>query len=83
MPYNPRPVSKGGNRGIDELFSRNAPKGLFRVVGVDTFDGSDWIQGDFQTLEEAKEVADKESGTMKMMHVYNDDGHHLHNAGTF
>ena len=39
MPYDPRPVSEGGNRGIDEQFSRKAPKGEFRVIGVDTFDG--------------------------------------------
>ena len=36
MPYDPRPVSQGGNAGIDEQFSRNAPEGKFRVIGVDT-----------------------------------------------
>ena len=47
MPYDARPVSQGGNAGIDEEFSRKAPKGKFRVVTVDTFDGSDALDGDF------------------------------------
>ena len=83
MPYDPRPVSQGGNRGIDEEFSRNAPKDMFRVVGVDTFDGSDWVEGDFKTLEEAEKHADKRGGVMLKMHVYDDQGVHRHEAGTF
>ena len=62
-----------------------APKGMFRVVGVDTFKnpaGDDWIEGDFDTLEEAKDCADDESSDMKKMHVYNDQGEHLYDAGT-
>ena len=74
MPYDPRPVSEGGNRGIDEQFSRCAPKGKFRVVGADTFDGDDWVQGDFDTLEEAKECADKKGCQMTKMYFYNDKG---------
>lgn len=46
MPYGPRLVSEGGNRGIGEEYSRFAPKGKFRVVGVDTFEGTDWLEGD-------------------------------------
>ncbi len=83
MPYDPRPTSRGGNRGIDEIFSREAPEGKFRVVGVDTFDGTDWVKGDFPTLEEAIKVADEESGKMLKMYVYNDKGKHLYNAGKF
>ena len=37
-----------------------APKGKFRVIGVDTFDGTGWIQGDFKTKKEAVNVALKE-----------------------
>lgn len=83
MPYDDRPVSQGGNRGIGEEFSQQAPAGKFRVVGVDTFDGTDWLQGDFDTLEQATEVANKKGGEMTKMHVYDDTGKHLHEAGTF
>jgi hypothetical protein len=83
MSYDPRPVSEGGNRGIDEEFSRRAPKGKFRVVGVDTFDGGDWVDKDCNTLDEAIAHADGRGGTMLKMHVYNDEGKHLHEAGTF
>lgn len=83
MPYDPRPESEGGNAGIDESFSRNAPQGKFRVVGVDTFDGTDWVAGDFGTLEQASTYARDHGGEMTMMHVYNDKGEHMAEAGTF
>lgn len=85
MPYDPRPVSEGGNRGIDDQFSRNAPKGKFRVVGVDTFDGDDWVEGDFDTLELAlKHIAKKvENQSMLKMYVYDDRGNYCADAGEF
>lgn len=83
MPYDARPRSKGGNRGIDEEFSRNAPKGKFRVIGVDTFDGTDWVQGDFDKLEDAEECAREKGGKMCVMHIYNDQGVHVGKAGEF
>lgn len=82
MPYDPRPTTEGGNRGIDIEFSRKAPEGKFRVVGVDTFSGDDWVERDCDTLEEARKVADEEGGTMTKMHVYDDTGKHLYDAGT-
>ncbi|HEY4755754.1 MAG TPA: hypothetical protein VIH28_06855 [Ignavibacteriaceae bacterium] len=60
-----------------------APKGKFRVVGVDTFDGSDWIEGDFKTKEEAFKEANTKGGSMLKTHVYDDSGNHLHDAGSF
>jgi len=62
-----------------------APKGKFRVIGVDTFDreGSDWIEGDFKTKEEAFAVAKKKGGSMLKTHVYDDKGTHLFDAGQF
>ena len=60
-----------------------APAGKFRVVGVDTFSNDDWVQGDFDTLEEAQATADKKGGEMTKMHVYDDKGNHRHEAGTF
>ena len=85
MPYDPRPISEGGNRGIDETFSRKAPEGKFRVVGVDTFDGDDWHEGDFDTLEEARtHVKQRTEGKqMLRMHIYDDEGRHVSEGGTF
>jgi hypothetical protein len=85
MPYDPRPVSKGGNRGIDELFSRNAKKGKFRVIGVDTFDGGDWLEGEFKSLEEAKKhIAEKTKGQqMLKMYIYDEVGNPVGSAGSF
>lgn len=83
MPYDPRPSSQGGNRGIDGLFSRKAPTGKFRVIGVDTFDGGDWLQGDCDTLDQAIALAKTKGGEMTKMHVYDDCGNHKFDAGTF
>lgn len=82
MPYDPRPVSEGGNRNIDEGFSRKAPKGKFRVIGVDTFDGGDWKVGDFNRTNAIK-TADQKGGQMTKMYVYDDKGKCIHEAGTF
>lgn len=62
-----------------------APKNKFRVIGVDTFDmdGSDWIEGDFDTRQQAIECANKKGGTMLKTHVYDDKGNHIHEGGTF
>jgi hypothetical protein len=60
-----------------------APSGKFRTVGVDTFDRTDWVDGDFDTLEEAKERARILGGTMLKTHVYDDAGRHLYEAGRF
>lgn len=60
-----------------------APEGKFRVVGVDTFDGTDWIIDDYTTEEEAKEVARETGGIMTKTHVYDDQGKHIFEAGTF
>ncbi len=60
-----------------------APKGKFRVIGVDTFDGGDWIEGDFDSKKEAFERANSKGGTMLKTHVYDDKGNHLHQSGSF
>ena len=83
MPYDPRPVTEGGNRGIDQEFSRKAPPGKYRVVGVDTFDGGDWLEGDFETLREAVAHATSRAGKMFRMHVYDEAGRHRGEAGRF
>ena len=83
MPYDPRPVSEGGNRGIDERFSRKAPKGMFRVICVDTFDAGDWVDGDYDTEETARKIAKGKGGTMQKAYVYDDTGKCLDSAGSF
>lgn len=83
MPYDPRPVSQGGNRGIDEQFTRAAPKGQFRVIGVDTFDGGDWHEGDYGSRQEAVKVARAKGGEMTKMYVYDDAGNYVSQAGSF
>ena len=52
MPYDPRPVSEGGNRGAGEEFQLKAPKDKFRVVSVDTFDGGDCCHGEKDNLND-------------------------------
>lgn len=83
MPYDPRLVSEGGNRGVGELFTHAAPKGKFRVIGVDTFDGGDWVQGDFPTKAKAMKEANEHGGQMTLMHVFDDKGIQVGRAGTF
>lgn len=83
MPYDPRPISEGGNRGMGETFSHKPPKGKFRVVCVDTFDGGDWVSGDFDTREAALAHARTKGGEMLRTHVYDDTGRHIGDAGTF
>lgn len=60
-----------------------APRGKYRVIGVDTFDGTDWVVGDFDTLEVAVQRAREKGGEMLKTHVYNDHGEHLFEAGRF
>jgi hypothetical protein len=84
-PYDPRPVSEGGNRGIDDTFSRKAPPEKFRIVGVDTFDGGDWVYCDVDTEEEARTFAVREAQGKQMLkiHVYDDQGRHVYSTGSF
>ena len=41
-----------------------APIGKYRVVCVDTFDGGDWIHGDYDTAADAIEQARAKGGVM-------------------
>ncbi len=85
MPYDARRISKGGNRGIDEMFSRSAPKGKFRLIGVDTFDGGDWVVGDYKSLSTAREIANSETVGKQMikMYIYDDTGKCHPSGGSF
>jgi hypothetical protein len=62
-----------------------APKGKFRVVGVDTFEGfdADYLIGDYDTIEEARKVCTERGGVMNSCYVYDDSGMQLAEAGSF
>ena len=60
-----------------------AKKGKFRVIGVDTFDYTDWIEGDFDTKEEAFQKARDIGASMLKTHVYDDNGNHIYEDGKF
>ena len=61
-----------------------ASPGKYRVTGYDTFEGpnADFPIGEYDTLKEAKDVADERSGLMTCMYVHDDRGKQLHKAGT-
>lgn len=87
MPYDPRPVSEGGNQGIDDTFSRTPEEGKnYRIVVVDTFDGSDWVAKDTDTLQEATDFCTdylKKHPQMTMCHVYDKQGKCVDSQGSF
>ena len=58
--------------------------GNFFVIGVDTLDKSDWLIGHFKTEKEALMKAEEEVGAqMSKVHVYNPEGKHIKDFGTF
>lgn len=59
-----------------------APKGMFRVVGVDLFDHSDYLVKDCQDKNEAFQIADSTNkvreGTMDdVYYVYDETGRYI------
>lgn len=62
-----------------------APKGKFRVIGVDTFEGptAEYHIGDYNTLGRATLACNIHGGTMNPCYVYDDRGVKLHSAGSF
>ncbi len=53
------------------------------VIGVDTFDYTDWLEGYFDTNEEAIKEAEERGRPMLRMHAYNKDGKHIGGGGEF
>lgn len=62
---------------------RTAPKGKYRVIGVDTFSNEDWVYEDFKSKLEAIKFANSKGGNMNMVYVYDDKGNYVHHAGTY
>jgi len=85
MPYDSQSIIEGGNRSIDISFSRKAPQGKYRIIGVDTFDGTDWLEKDCDTLVEAQEyITTKVKGQqMLKMYIYDDKGKYVADVGVF
>jgi hypothetical protein len=67
------------------MTTQKAPKGKFRVIGVDTFEGptADYLIGDYDTLGKAVAACNTHGGTMNPCYVFDDRGINLHKAGTF
>ena len=82
MPYDPRHVSEGGNRTTTRS-DLKAPKGKYRVVSVDTFDGGDCILLTTKFKQKALDLARSEGGTMCIVYVYDDKGRQIDRSGTF
>jgi hypothetical protein len=66
-----------------DTIPRIAPADRFRLIGIDTFDNQDWLEGDFADQAEAMKLADEKGGTMLLMEVYDDQGKIIHKTGTF
>ena len=63
-----------------------APSGRYRVIGLDPIDTLTWPSGplwkDCDTLDEARDLADRDGHLYKWVHVYNDAGEILYEAGS-
>ena len=62
---------------MDEMYvDCKAPPNKYRVVGIDTFPWpwEEYLIGDFDTLEEAKQAANEHGGVMSLANVYGEGG---------
>ena len=60
-----------------------APKGKYRVILVDTFEGEDCILLTNKFKKKALDLAAEKGGQMTIVYVYNDKGEHIYKAGTY
>jgi hypothetical protein len=64
-----------------------APKGQYRVIGLDPVDTLTWPSGplwkDCETFDEALDLAASNDGLYLWIDVYNDNGEILHEAGCY
>jgi hypothetical protein len=63
-----------------------APKGRYRVIGLDPIDTLTWRSGplwkDCETFDEALDVAARNDGLYLWIYVYDDEGKCLYEAGS-
>jgi hypothetical protein len=62
-----------------------APKGKYRVVGVDIFSNEDYLIGDFKSYDDARKTVTKwgEHAQMTKIYLYDDKGRILCEAGSY
>ena len=62
-----------------------APRGMYRVIGLAPIDTLTWPSGplwkDCETLDEARDLADRNGELYAWIYVYNDVGEILYEAG--
>ena len=62
-----------------------APSGQYRVIGLGPFDTLTWPSGplckDCETLDEARDLADRNGHLYAWVYVYSDDGEILYETG--
>jgi len=62
-----------------------APKGQFRVIGLDPVDTLTWPSGplwkDCESIEDARNVADRNEGSYAWVYIYDDTGEILYEGG--
>lgn len=82
-PYDPRHESEGGNRTTSKS-DLKAAKGQYRVVLVDTFDGSDCVVLNTKNRNKAIAKVDEYQGRqMIRCYAYDDKGNCIRSAGSF
>lgn len=66
-----------------EEIVKKAPKGMFRLIGYDSFEGAPYSIGDCDTLEEAAEIATEKGGTMNLVYIHDDTGVIVDRKGSY
>lgn len=68
---------------LSDIKARSAPKKQFRVIGFDTFSNEAWHDSDWSSKKIALEHAERKSGSMTLMYVFDDQGNQIAKYGTF
>jgi hypothetical protein len=55
----------------------------YKVIGYDSFSHEDFPVGQYDTEEEAVEVAKEKGGVMTLMYVYDPTGKRIFTAGSY
>lgn len=59
------------------------PSKTWKVYCVDTFDGTRWLDGEYNTREEAEQSARFRGGTMLRAHVESPRGERINSYGQY
>ena len=62
----------------DDVFSRHATEGLFRITATDSSSTKAWIIGEYTTFKEAKTVVDNSSTTDVNYYIHSDSSRVLY-----